>query len=797
MIIDSFKIEMLYDRVTPNEYIIVDGTGNESVAWRNIYGAPCYSVDITDYDSFETMIAPAGIYTIFFVDATHVTISSSYPEVKLSPAIETGEIEVYVGVNYQIISGLNITLGEYFTSGDKFQIIIGGFYRNAEQRIIKGLIFDPITAGTTPSDEVKLKITNDSGYNLKGVYATILNKISLYQTQNMYDLVTLIPDRELVLFVASHETDNLSNDIIMRLTSANEPIPYRVVASHDTLDGNPPWNSYYPFSNLGGTLDHQFGSCKKWYIPYSDTTLWEEGTIWTERVIIEEGTVYIRYDFGRDNFVSFNRLGLACDKMTRVILEGSDENVDDPTEWEELLVWDDIENSHCYDEYYYVYGGTGDERYPMSVQYKNFNNLKKYRHYRLSPTNVIIWTYPSSTDFVPAIARVEFIQAPVGDFVTYRNRPFDVLYQESDIAPVFNSNDEELTITLDNQNDDDDTIDILVDKIGYDVIDVETGKIYLDGAAITSDVLYQFADGSPLAGAFFIINDYAIEGDFCFVWISQGTNVFELKETASGTWTNEKITITGSTALEDGHMDNSDYALVSIRSNPGKDVVGSDDYPIEALLYVYGQSDTEYDESLPSQAYTINTAGDKLGTIRQEIKNLYAKGEEIRFKFKSIGGLSINEAYFGLNFPGSPSFQQYPQKVKITFSGSGSLSIVGAGEQWSDWVSYNTDADNTYVASYSGSVIGNKPSVDSGELAFYAENHHNANINTLEYYETEATNFDISEIEVRSKLKFSKVIPMSAVVNKSAKNLEIKATIISSEISTALSDFGIEWVEIT
>lgn len=504
---------------------------------------------------------------------------------------------------------------------------------------------------------------------------------------------------------------------------------------------------------------------------------------------------YVRIDLGRGNVINFNRVGISAHNIGYVGCYGSNDDVLEPYDWDEIDIIP-IELYECYC-YYDPLEATSPR-----VWYRNIINFKSYRHLKFAILSYIIAEYSSQyPDKITRLGRIELIDTPDRDESLYRNRPF-VFFDQEELDSIFYSNDDPLYVHIDNISDG--TCDVLIDSDGYDIYDYDSGKIYEKGVGITLDKKYVFADMTPMAGMVFKINANAKDGDYARIWISQGQSIFQLRKYDTDTgWSigrNRLLLSTGTN--EDGVLNDDEYCDIEIRIHPTKEIEGSEINPIEGLLYVSGESDQEFDAASTAKDYgTLDTGSSLYGTIRVRINNLLYSGDMIRFKFKSVSTLSIDNVYFGIAYTEIPDFYKIPQKVQVTFD-DGAYSSVSLGvdaEKWSDWIAFIVNGEDDYLLSYSGNNIGNTLSSDP---VYTIESYHVENFiadvdGFGDDYDTYAKPFDIEAIEVKNYYRGSTIIPLSAIVNKGIQDPIINVILMPVEITDALAGFGITYEEIS
>jgi len=134
------------------------------------------------------------------------------------------------------------------------------------------------------------------------------------------------------------------------------------------------------------------------------------------------------------------------------------------------------------------------------------------------------------------------------------------------------------------------TANLLIDDFGYDVYDVATETLYPKGEGLAFDgtTQYKMSDTSPYPGLLFILSENLTDSDLASLYVTNGSDVFDIKLSSGDTWTGEGEKIALSDSLANGAN-----VTVSIRANPHLDVINPVDYCVEGLLQISGWNGTE------------------------------------------------------------------------------------------------------------------------------------------------------------------------------------------------------------
>ncbi len=198
--LNSLKYGTKYPADSNTLYYLND-TLIEGTHWRNVFGNACYHVGWTT--TFTN--TPVGIYVIA-IDTDSYTAHNADPNQPLladiscygdfdllSPDIDRQSVTILDPENplpqSHIIPGLDIMFRpfSYMTQGDKIHIAIGGIWVESEGRYVQFLSFGQLSSSGPATDSIEVTVENNSGVTLTGIEARIVNKLSVFQEQDVND----------------------------------------------------------------------------------------------------------------------------------------------------------------------------------------------------------------------------------------------------------------------------------------------------------------------------------------------------------------------------------------------------------------------------------------------------------------------------------------------------------------------------------------------------------------------------------------------------------------------------------
>jgi hypothetical protein len=436
----------------------------EDISWANIMGSACRSVDLLSTSDPLCQPAISGVYIVSVTDddtIKKVTVTPHYDYTPLPFSQDSNEMAVSAAAwNYHIIPGLKIYLANNLYLWARFLVVIGGKWYEDEERVIKDTIFDTLVYGKE-ADEKGIRIKNETGLDLRYSKARVVSSCEVKQSLSVYskDSYEGLSTSTYAYYgifgyretEANDAISDLSGELLTRMTGVDSPSPIKAVGSHYSNfddsstggDADATYNimsrAYYPFSEDGGYLnvdDSIYSGMKGWYWP-NDDTYWEllDNYIYSIR---EPDTIWLRYDFGKGNSEIVNRIGIYSLALTKFVIQGSEDDVEEPSSWDDLFTYN-LQNLNVP-----VYPGDSTRR----IRYKNFPNFKAYRHYRISLRE--FYDYSSVTSGLikeHCIGRIELLNADY-ETVSNRNRPFVLTDQQEIISPPARTKNNYYTISF-------------------------------------------------------------------------------------------------------------------------------------------------------------------------------------------------------------------------------------------------------------------------------------------------------------------------------------------------------------
>ena len=802
--------------------VLIDGRAGEFLAWRNVRGMPCRWISVLGQSDDYFRIPPTGIFGVRY-DADSYSVYASYYQSCLStygsnqsylcrsvvevswplvasifnpdsdnnllPA-EIDRLGVAISVNRNnrnknLVPGLNIHLEEDPWGDEVFHVIIGGSWNDDESRYIRDLMFGRRVAGGPPSDPVGLILENESGYTLVNVKATILNKIAVTQyawlpgdddpSEGYYEV-----DTPQLSGVTPHPLDQ-----VVRMTSDTEPSPCRVVGTDEGA------KRFHPFSEDGGTtLRHivTIYTVDGWDISYGDTTRWEnDGTYYN---LLEGQDCFLRYDFGYGNEERIDCLGIMCYGIHIVKIYGSTSDKDDPDD-DEWVLLHSLE--HGVDSTIYV-AGTYYDQYRT---YHSFVNVNSYRHYKLQFDKLYIYSWLGQ-NLLPSVGRIELLRL-TDEQNRYRNRPFVYIDQDSNVNPAINDNVESFVINFENVSGG--YCDIKISGNNAYVINDDTGERHYTGKDLLVDgtTLYRFADTEPLAGLRFKISQHLDEKDYATAIVGNGSACFEIRDHGDTEWTPGGNNI----EIEDS-VSNEETFQLDVRCNIPDDIDECDEYPVEAILNVEGESDQYDTNDLYYCGVDIDDWYSGIGVsygIRMGFSDIQYSGNQVRVKLVGYNGTEVEEIYVGIQDEETASFSKSRDKVRLSFDdgAASSCSFTSVSEEWSDWADLEIEKGENILISlqgtYTDTVCDNYTT--SPSVMYVKTGAKDAVVNVVYDYPEIGTlrPMVVAEIEVRKVRKYSAAISLTCSVKQKLASLVHRANIVPTDIYNALTKIGITFGE--
>lgn len=798
---DSFEI---YGSNNGVEYSL-DAVSGEGISWRNISGrclesverdqanilsAGIYriSIDAASLETFRAMIAANGIAWAVVNSPFSFNIENYRSNNKLGyscsssvAASLTLDVDRYVCENQRfIVPGLLLSFiaWEEMSGTEIFHVIVGGRWLEAEDRYLEVLMLGELSSSGPASDPVSLTIKNVSGESLTDIQATIVNRASISQDENISNSNFISAILAGFGFIYDLPNDGYmphDNDIITEMTGPDLPAPIR---AEEKNVGNGCWEIFSRGSSIPVPL---------WPIAGSEAPVWLGSfDIGSPDFVVNRISAIsltatclndvfaIQYDFGKGNFRTANVFGIwDIGWITSFAIYGSRDDFDLPASWDLLFEGNTVGDVLLHRGDIYV------ESVLHCVDYFALKTPNSYRHFRFVPLAIASVTDALELTVAPCLNRIEFLNLPVlGTYVTEDVRPFTKLFRNPGVSPKFKNN---ATVPITFANVGGSLTDILVDGQGCDVYEVASGIKMAEGKSLSCNGIteYVFSDDSPYAGLGFVLSTGVKESSSAKILVTNGSEVFEVREGSEGAWKK------GDQVCEvaDILLDQESVSLET-RGNPSNKSIDSGLYSTEGLIELTGK--TESAQVLFSgNMLNDSVIPDGYSSIRDVLGPFNFTATKLRIRFAD-SAVPIENAFFGqrasdANFSvGKAMFtfsEGYPYSIEVT-------------NIWTDWLTVDLEPDILYLVSFEGG-LGTHRSELYSNVSYRCITGSSFQDN-VSYYSKQDTSFlAIAEIELMVEDYHIVSIPLAATVRDQISPFVVMANLFDSDTAAVLAAYGI------
>jgi hypothetical protein len=290
---------------------------------------------------------------------------------------------------------------------------------------------------------------------------------------------------------------------------------------------------------------------------------------------------------------------------------------------------------------------------------------------------------------------------------------------------------------------------------------------------------YIFPDYTPYPGLNFVLSEDLIETDIAELYITPGSEVFDLRLGEDGDWKKGGEVCSLADEVED-----QEEIDIYVRANP----ISNTKFPIneatEGLIQITGEE--EKNISLFTKTLNDPTYDWADDSIRLIIPTYAIKGTQVRFKFHTNStSTTIAGVYFGQQ-DHDATFK--PGKVQLFFSSAD--SYTGTTDQWTDWTIFEYDGSYKHILSWVGGR--GRDVVYELDFSYYTvpdENTTSSDVGLSTFLTTGLVG--IISMEVMTVDLHVLSVPLSVIVSRKFQETIIQGTLIDSITADVLENFGI------